>query len=288
MKKERTNSNKININYSPIPKHSNADIVIKEIMENSRKYQEDIDKLIEKSNKEFNVEKTIKEYKEKIEKEKEDINKRMILREERHNKYIQKIIIPNDNIRKREEEIQNNFKRREEELEARANRELEIIRMERQKFEEQREKKRLEEEKKNRKEIEMRKKYDEEIERIEKENNEIQLRFMDEKKQIMKDNFEVTKKLSNDLTEENKKYLQMKKNFYEAENQNKLLLLDNNKLKSINKMNQEHIRQLNNQNNNRRGNISYTLNYNNYYGNDNQNGNMNYSQTFPNNYNSYI
>ena len=79
----------------------------------------------------------------------------------------------------------------------------------------------------------------------------------------------------------------MKKNYYDVEKQNKLLLLDNDKLKSINEINQEHIRQLNNQNNNRRNNISYTLNYNNYYRNDNQNDNMNVSQPFPNNFNNF-
>ena len=115
----------------------------------------------------------------------------------------------------------------------------------------------------------------------------MQLRFMEEKEQLMKEKFKVEQKISNDLTEETKKYLQMKKNYYDVEKQNKLLLLDNDKLKSINEINQEHIRQLNNQNNNRRNNISYTLNYNNYYRNDNQNDNMNVSQPFPNNFNNF-
>ena len=287
IRKNPLDTNKININYSSIIKNNNADMIIKEIMESSKKYQEDIDKLIEKSNKEFNVEKTIKEYKENIEKENKEMNKRMLLREERNNKFIQEMLIPNDYIRKRQEEIQKNVKEREEELEARANRELEILRIEKQKMEEKWEKKRLEEEKKNREEIEMQRKFYEEIEQKEKEKQEMQLRFMEEKEQLMKENFKVAQKISNDLTEETKKYLQMKKNYYDVEKQNKLLLLDNDKLKSINEINQEHIRQLNNQNNNRRNNISYTLNYNNYYRNDNQNDNMNVSQPFPNNFNNF-
>ena len=287
IRKNPLDTNKININYSSIIKNNNADMIIKEIMESSKKYQEDIDKLIEKSNKEFNVEKTIKEYKENIEKENKEMNKRMLLREERNNKFIQEMLIPNDYIRKRQEEIQKNVKEREEELEARANRELEILRIEKQKMEEKWEKKRLEEEKKNREEIEMQRKFYEEIEQKEKEKQEMQLRFMEEKEQLMKENFKVAQKLSNDLTEETKKYLQMKKNYYDVEKQNKLLLLDNDKLKSINEINQEHIRQLNNQNNFRRNNISYTLNYNNYYRNNNQNDNMNVSQPFPNNFNNF-
>ena len=287
IRKNPLDTNKININYSSIPKNNNADMIIKEIMESSKKYQEDIDKLIEKSNKEFNVEKTIKEYKENIEKENKEMNKRMLLREERNNKFIQEMIIQNDYIRKRQEEIQKNVKEREEELEARANRELEILRIEKQKMEEKWEKKRLEEEKKNREEIEMQRKFYEEIEQKEKEKQEMQLRFMEEKEQLMKEKFKIAQKISNDLTEETKKYLQMKKNYYDVEKQNKLLLLDNDKLKSINEINQEHIRQLNNQNNNRRNNISYTLNYNNYYRNDNQNDNMNVSQPFPNNFNNF-
>ena len=287
IRKNPLDTNKININYSSIIKNNNADMIIKEIMESSKKYQEDIDKLIEKSNKEFNVEKTIKEYKENIEKENKEMNKRMLLREERNNKFIQEMLIPNDYIRKRQEEIQKNVKKREEELEARANRELEILRIEKQKMEEKWEKKRLEEEKKNREEIEMQRKFYEEIEQKEKEKQEMQLRFLEEKEQLMKEKFKVEQKISNDLTEETKKYLQMKKNYYDVEKQNKLLLLDNDKLKSINEINQEHIRQLNNQNNNRRNNISYTLNYNNYYRNDNQNDNMNVSQPFPNNFNNF-
>ena len=287
IRKNPLDTNKININYSSIIKNNNADMIIKEIMESSKKYQEDIDKLIEKSNKEFNVEKTIKEYKENIEKENKEMNKRMLLREERNNKFIQEMLIPNDYIRKRQEEIQKNVKEREEELEARANRELEILRIEKQKMEEKWEKKRLEEEKKNREEIEMQRKFYEEIEQKEKEKQEMQLRFMEEKEQLMKEKFKIAQKISNDLTEETKKYLQMKKNYYDVEKQNKLLLLDNDKLKSINEINQEHIRQLNNQNNNRRNNISYTLNYNNYYRNDNQNDNMNVSQPFPNNFNNF-
>ena len=287
IRKNPLDTNKININYSSIIKNNNADMIIKEIMESSKKYQEDIDKLIEKSNKEFNVEKTIKEYKENIEKENKEMNKRMLLREERNNKFIQEMLIPNDYIRKRQEEIQKDAKKREEELDARANRELEILRIEKQKMEEKWEKKRLEEEKKNREEIEMQRKFYEEIEQKEKEKQEMQLRFLEEKEQLMKEKFKVEQKISNDLTEETKKYLQMKKNYYDVKKQNKLLLLDNDKLKSINEINQEHIRQLNNQNNNRRNNISYTLNYNNYYRNDNQNDNMNVSQPFPNNFNNF-
>ena len=106
--------------------------------------------------------------------------------------------------------------------------------------------------------------------------------FMKEKEDLKKKHYEEMNKLSNDLTKETKKYFQMKNNFYEVENRNKLLELDNNKLKNINEMNNEYIQQLRTQNNNRNPNISYTLNYNNYYRNDNPYG------PFPNNFNSFI
>ena len=105
-----------------VKKNSN-DIISKEMMESSRQNQDYFNKLIEKSQQEFNVEKTIRQYKENIEKINKEMNERRLIQEENHKKFVQQMIIPDDNIKKNEEEMQKDLEKRKNELEERKNKE---------------------------------------------------------------------------------------------------------------------------------------------------------------------
>ena len=97
---------------------------------------------------------------------------------------------------------------------------------------------------------------------------------MKEKEQMEQKHFEEIEKMSKDLTEEKRKYTQMRNDFDRVDKQNKLLTMENNNLRNINQMNQQYIHYLTNQNNNR--NIYYEMQYNNYYNNDIPHDNTNH------------
>ena len=103
--------NRININYSDNP--SNIQMIYKEIMENSRKYDADIDKLKEQSNKEIDVENTIRQFIENSKKSYDEIKKEERIREEKNNQYIQQMFLDSDkNMKIREEEMNKDFEKK--------------------------------------------------------------------------------------------------------------------------------------------------------------------------------
>ena len=105
---------------------------------------------------------------------------------------------------------------------------------------------------------------------------------MNENEKLKKKHYEQMIKMSKDLTEQNKKYLQMRNDFYKIENQNKILSLDNNKLKNINQLNEEYIQHLHRKNNPINNYTNYTSDYNNSI---NHYNNLGLSQSFSDNSN---
>ena len=288
-------SKQMNTNYSNYPysfmnnKYNNTNMIYKEMMESKNKHQNDIDQLIENNNKEFDINNIIQNYRENINKKNEEIKNNKIKQEQKNNVFIQQMILENDLIKKRREEMNLDFERRMKNLEDKRNKDIEIMNKEHQKRIDKIHKESLERQKKHEEEMYKKRKFDEEIRKKDEEINSVKLGFLNKIEHLNQKHYEEQEKLSKDLTEEKKKYYQMKYDFNKAEKENKLLSLDNNHLKNINQMNQEYIQYLNNRNNNR-NQISYTLNYNNYYGNpnDNQYDNTNYSQAYPYNSNSNI
>ena len=265
--------NRININYSANP--SNIQMIYNEMMENSRKFDADIDKLKEQSNKGIDIENTIRQFIENSKKSYDKIKKEERIREEKNNQYIQQMFLDSDTSRKiREEEMNKDFEKKLRHLEEERNKELEKLRIEREKRWKQMEQKSLEKERKFNEEVERQKKLYEEKVKRDNELYENKLKYMKEKEQMEQKHFEEIEKMSKDLTEEKRKYIQMRNDFDRVAKQNKLLTTENNNLRNINQMNQQYIQYLTNQNNNR--NIYYEMQYNNYYNNDIPHDNTNH------------
>ena len=74
----------------------------------------------------------------------------------------------------------------------------------------------------------------------------------------------------------------MRNDFYKIENQNKILSLDNNKLKNINQLNEEYIQHLHRKNNPMNNYTNYISDYNNSI---NHYNNLGLSQSFSDNSN---
>ena len=281
--------NKGNINYDTKQTHlneftytnTNINNVYEMMMKSQEKNNNDIDKLIEESNKEFDINLKIKQYKEKIENINEERKKQELIDEEKNNKIMNQLILDNDALKKREK-MNYEFEKKLKLLEDKKNMELEKERLEQKKRLEKIEEERLEQKRRNEEDLDKRKKLYKELEKKDEELYEVKMKYMNENEKLKKKHYEQMIKMSKDLTEQNKKYLQMRNDFYKIENQNKILSLDNNKLKNINQLNEEYIQHLHRKNNPINNYTNYTSDYNNSI---NHYNNLGLSQSFSDNSN---
>ena len=132
--------NKGNIKYETKQTHlneftytnTNINNIYEMMMKSQEKNNNDIDKLIEESNKEFDINLKIKQYKEKIEKINEERKRQELIDEEKNNKIMNQLILDNDALKKREK-MNYEFEKKLKLLEDKKNMELEKERLEQKK-----------------------------------------------------------------------------------------------------------------------------------------------------------
>ena len=266
MEKNINEQNQANIILSPKKEYSNlnADNIYKIMMANKIKNKYEIDKLIEDSRKELDIEGKIKKYREFMEEMKLD---------EEYNK-------------KRKEKMDLEFQNKLKELDIKKEMDLEKERIEQNKRLEKIEKKRLEDEKKMQQDFDNKNRLYKELEKKDKEIHNIKMQNIEYNKNLEQKNYEQLTKMSKDLTMQNKQILQMRNDICKIENEKKLLVLEKDKLNGINQMNKEYIQYLKGQNDYMNNRINNYTNYN--YSSDNSRiyyHNLAYSQPFPSYFN---
>ena len=307
MKKEKTNSiliyqyklidymekiineqNQANIILSPKKEYSNlnADNIYKIVMENKIKYKNEIDKLIEDSRKELDIEGKIKKFREDMNKRNEERKMQDLIYEEKYKKFMEEMKFDEEYFKKRKEKMDLEYQNKFKQLEIKKKIVLEKERIEQNKRLEKIEKKRLEDEKKMQQYFDNENRLYKELEKKDKEIHEIKMQNIQYNKNLEQKNYEQLTKMSKDLTMQNKQILQMRNDICKIENEKKLLALEKDKLNDINQLNKEYIQYLKGQNEYMNNCINNYSNYNNFSDNNTiYYNNLAYSQPFPSNFN---